>query len=123
MATVVSSYCTKVIGEEKIFRETIAVYSNALSFLIKVVLAEWDNGIGEVYHKSREKVQGTASSYVAQERYPENRRASCTSCRHSYQPCEPMGNQQTCVRRKRLGGISEMLLSVRSLLESSITVT
>lgn len=53
MATVVSSYCTKVIGEEKIFRETIAVYRNALSFLIKVVLAEWDSGVGEVYHKSK----------------------------------------------------------------------
>ena len=31
MAKIVSSYCTKVIGENRIFKDTIRVYRDALS--------------------------------------------------------------------------------------------
>ena len=57
MAKVVSSYCTKVVGEEKIFRDTVRVYRKALSFLMKVVDAEWDFGLSEIFGKSAKKAQ------------------------------------------------------------------
>ena len=37
MAKIVSSYCTKVIGENRIFKDTIRVYRDALSLLIRIV--------------------------------------------------------------------------------------
>lgn len=52
MAKVISSYCTKVIGEEKIFRDTVCIYRKALSFLIEVAHTEWDYGLAEVFRKS-----------------------------------------------------------------------
>ena len=44
MAKIVSSYCTKVIGENRIFKDTIRVYRDALSLLIRIVESEWDTG-------------------------------------------------------------------------------
>ena len=49
MAKIVSSYCTKVIGENRIFKDTIRVYRDALSLLIRIVESEWDTGLGELY--------------------------------------------------------------------------
>ena len=40
MAKIVSSYCTKVIGENRIFKDTIRVYRDALSLLIRIVESE-----------------------------------------------------------------------------------
>ena len=57
MAKVVSSYCTKVIGEEKIFRDTVRIYRDALSFLVNVVNVEWDFGLSEAFGKSAKKAQ------------------------------------------------------------------
>ncbi len=57
MAKIVSSYCTKVVGEEKIFRSTVCIYRAALSFLMKVVNDEWDCGLSEVLQKSSKKAQ------------------------------------------------------------------
>ena len=57
MAKIVSSYCTKVVGEEKIFRSTVCIYRAALSFLMKVVNDEWDCGLSEVFQKSSKKAQ------------------------------------------------------------------
>ena len=45
MAKIVSSYCTKVIGENRIFKDTIRVYHDALSLLIRIVESEWDTGV------------------------------------------------------------------------------
>lgn len=44
MAKIVSSYCTKVIDENRIFKDTIRVYRDALSLLIRIVESEWDTG-------------------------------------------------------------------------------
>ena len=57
MAKIVSSYCTKVVGEEKIFRNTVCIYRDALSFLMKVANDEWDCGLSEVFQKSAKKAQ------------------------------------------------------------------
>ena len=57
MAKIVSSYCTKVIGENRIFKDTIRVYRDALSLLIRIVESEWDTGLGELYAKSTLKAQ------------------------------------------------------------------
>lgn len=54
---VVSSYCTKVIGEEKIFRDTVRIYREALSFLVNVVNAEWVLGLSKAFGKSAKKAQ------------------------------------------------------------------
>ncbi len=59
MAKIVSSYCTKVIGENRIFKDTIRVYRDALSLLIRIVESEWDTGLGELYAKSTLKAQRT----------------------------------------------------------------
>lgn len=76
MAKLVSSYCTKVIGENKIFRETIRVYRDALSLLIRIADAEWDSGLGELYQKSTLKAQRSLELLVHASRtslpkYPE----------------------------------------------------
>lgn len=76
MAKLVSSYCTKVIGENKIFRETIRVYRDALSLLIRIADAEWDSGLGELYQKSMLKAQRSLELLVHASRtslpkYPE----------------------------------------------------
>ena len=57
MTKIVSSYCTKVVGEEKIFRNTVCIYRAALSFLMKVANDEWDCGLSEVFQKSAKKAQ------------------------------------------------------------------
>ena len=44
---VVSSYCVKIVGEEKIFRDTIKLYRSAVLFICDVCLSEWNNGISE----------------------------------------------------------------------------
>ena len=58
MAKIVSSYCTKVIGENRIFKDTIRVYRDALSLLIRIVESEWDTGswraLCEVHAQSTE---------------------------------------------------------------------
>ena len=64
MAKVVSSYCTKVIGEEKIFRDTVRIYRDALSFLVKVVNAEWDSGLSELYKASQKKAKSNVEHFV-----------------------------------------------------------
>ena len=64
MAKIVSSYCTKVIGENRIFKDTIRVYRDALSLLIRIVESEWDTGLGELYAKSTLKAQRTVELLV-----------------------------------------------------------
>ena len=76
MAKIVSSYCTKVIGENRIFKDTIRVYRDALSLLIRIVESEWDTGLGELYAKSTLKAQRTVELLVHASRtsvakYPE----------------------------------------------------
>ena len=76
MAKIVSSYCTKVIGENRIFKDTIRVYHDALSLLIRIVESEWDTGLGELYAKSTLKAQRTVELLVHASRtsvakYPE----------------------------------------------------
>ena len=76
MAKLVSSYCTKVIGENRIFKDTIRVYHDALSLLIRIVESEWDTGLGELYAKSTLKAQRTVELLVHASRtsvakYPE----------------------------------------------------
>ena len=39
---VTTSYKTKIVGYNNIFKETLAIYHDALAYLIKVVDAEWD---------------------------------------------------------------------------------
>ena len=76
MPKLVSSYCTKVIGENKIFRETIRVYRDALSLLIRIADAEWDSGLGELYQKSTLKARRSLellvhASLTSLPKYPE----------------------------------------------------
>ena len=76
MAKIVSSYCTKVIGENRIFKDTIRVYRDALSLLIRIVESEWDTGLGELYAKSTLKARRTVELLVHASRtsvakYPE----------------------------------------------------
>lgn len=71
-----SSYCTKVIGENRIFKDTIRVYRDALSLLIRIVESEWDTGLGELYAKSTLKARRTVELLVHASRtsvakYPE----------------------------------------------------
>lgn len=55
MAKIVSSYCTKVIGENRIFKDTIRVYRDALSLLIRIVESDrsW-RALCEVHAQSTE---------------------------------------------------------------------
>ena len=48
---VVSSYCVKIVGEEKIFRDTIKLYRSAVLFICDVCLSEWNNGISDFLAK------------------------------------------------------------------------
>ena len=50
---VVSSYCVKIVGEEKIFRDTIKLYRSAVLFICDVCLSEWNNGISELLSNSK----------------------------------------------------------------------
>lgn len=76
MAKIVSSYCTKVVGENKIFKETIRIYRDALSLLIRIVDAEWDSGLGAIYALSTLKARRVVellihSSRTSTPKYPE----------------------------------------------------
>ena len=76
MAKLISSYCTKVVGEDKIFRETIRVYRDALSLLVRIADAEWGSGLGELYQKSALKAHRSLELLVHASRtslpkYPE----------------------------------------------------
>ena len=64
MLKVTSSYCVKVVGEEKIFRETIAVYREALAFLIEVIDTEWDLGLAERFKESAKKAKSAVEALV-----------------------------------------------------------
>ena len=76
MAKIVSSYCAKVVGENKIFKETIRIYRDALSLLIRIVDAEWDSGLGAIYALSTLKARRVVellihSSRTSTPKYPE----------------------------------------------------
>lgn len=64
MAKIVSSYCTRVVGEEKIFRSTVYIYRKALTFLMKVVNDEWDCGLSKVFQTSAKKAQRTVELLI-----------------------------------------------------------
>jgi hypothetical protein len=40
---IISSYNVQIVGMNKIFKETVGIYRNALSFLIEVFDKEWSN--------------------------------------------------------------------------------
>ena len=92
MAKLVSSYCTKVIGENRIFKDTIRVYHDALSLLIRIVESEWDTGLGELYAKSTLKAQRTVELLVHTSRtsvakYPEFDKQFRGAWRRIFVPC------------------------------------
>lgn len=70
MAKIVSSYCTKVVGENKIFKETIRIYRDALSLLIRIVDAEWDSGLGAIYALSTLKARRVVELLIAVPQLP-----------------------------------------------------
>lgn len=82
MAKLISSYCTKVVGEDKIFRETVRVYRDALSLLVRIADAEWGSGLGELYQKSALKARRSLELLVHASRtslpkYPEFDKQFC----------------------------------------------
>lgn len=58
MAKIVSSYCTKVIDENRIFKDTIRVYRDALSLLIRIVESEWEPVLESSMRSPRSKHRG-----------------------------------------------------------------
>ena len=50
---IVSSYCVKIVGEEKIFRDTIKLYRSAVLFICDVCLSEWDKGVSELLENNK----------------------------------------------------------------------
>lgn len=71
---IVSSYCVKIVGEEKIFRDTIKLYRSAVLFICDVCLSEWDRGVSEVLANNKAQraqrlveslIHGTHSSMAA----------------------------------------------------------
>ena len=50
---IVSSYCVKIVGEEKIFRDTIKLYRSAVLFICDVCLSEWDKGVSVLLENNK----------------------------------------------------------------------